>query len=232
MFNEISENRNVVLGVKLNKFEVTYLLDLLYFYKLTDKLTVADLNTCNRLISRLCLLYGLESSGGIESSIGSMGMLKYQPFNEEETEEVNYSTQLVEGLGGITSILIYNKNKEIIEEYRRAKGEGIKTFKDVDYLNYAISKEEAPTLERALRFALSVESRFSVIKFKVGSLLTKVRGLEGLYRDFETLKIEGLKVLKAMLILNNGYTTHKGIGIDGLGEYPDFVLMLDEGGQK
>lgn len=222
----------MVLGIKLNKFEVTYLLDLLYFYKLTNKLTITDLNTCNRLISRLCLLYGVESSGGIAASIGSMRMLHYQPFTEEETEEVDYSTQVVEGLGGVSSVLIFNKDKEIIEEYRRTKDEGIKTFKDVEYLNYAISKEEAPTLENALRFALSVESRFSVIKFKVGSLLTKVRGLEGLYRDFETLKIEGLKVLKAMLVLNNGYATHKGIEVDKLGGYPDFVLMYDEGGQK
>lgn len=229
MFNEISENRNVVLGVKLNKFEVTYLLDLLYFYKLTDKLTVADLNTCNRLISRLCLLYGLESSGGLESSIGSMELLKYQPFTEE-TEEVDYSTQVVEGLGGITSILIFNKNNVIIEEYKRIKDVGIKTYKDVEYLNFALSEEERPTLEKALRFALNIESRFSVIKFKIGSLLTRVRVLDLLYQKFEFLKVEDLKVLKAILLLNNESLT--GIKVDNLGEYPDFVLMCDEGGQK
>lgn len=228
MFNEISESRKVVLGVKLNKFEVTYLLDLLYFYKLTDKLTIADLNTCNRLISRLCLLYGVESSGGIAASIGSMRMLQYQPFSEE-TEEVDYSTQLVEGLGGITSILIFNKNNVIIEEYKRTKDVGIKTFNDVEYLNYAISKEERPTLEKALRFALNIESRFSVIKFKIGSLLTRVRVLDLLYQKIGFLKVEDLKVLKAILLLNNESLT--GI-IDGLGEYPDFVLMYDEGGQK
>lgn len=221
----------MVLGVKLNKFEVNYLLDLLYFYKLTDKLTVVDLNTCNRLISRLCLLYGVESSGGIAASIGSMGMLKYQPF-KEEVEEIDYFTQVVEGLGGVHSVLIFNKDKEIVEEYRKIKDEGIQTFKDVEYLNFAVSKEELPTLEKALRFALNIESRFSVIKFKIRSLLTKVRVLEGFYRDFETLKIEGLKVLKAKLILNNEYTTREGIGVDGLGEFSGFVLMLDEGGQK
>ena len=31
-------------------------------------------------------------------------------------------------------------------------------------------------------------------------------------------------------LLNNESIT--GIKVDGLGEYPDFVLMLDEGGQK
>lgn len=232
MFEEISENRKVVLGVKLNKFEVTYLLDLLYFYKLTDKLTIVDLNTCNRLISRLCLLYGVESSGGIAASIGSMQMLQYQPFTEEETEEVNYSTQLVEGLGGITSILIYNKNKEIIEEYRKIKDGGIETYKDVEYLNYAISKEELPTLEKALRFALNIESRFSVIKFKIGSLLTRVRCLDLWYKKIGFIKVEDLKVLKAILFLNKDYKSHRGNGVDGLGEYPDFVLMYDEGGQK
>ena len=220
----------MVLGVKLNKFEVTYLLDLLYFYKLTDKLTITDLNTCNRLISRLCLMYGVESSGDIAASIGSMELLKYQPF-KEEVEEVDYSTQLVEGLDGITAVLIFNKNKEIIEEYRKIKDGGIETFKDVEYLNFALSKEEAPTLEKALWYALNIESRFSVIKFKVRSLLTKIRGLEGLYRDFENLKIEGLKALKAKLILNNEYTTREGIGVAGLGEFSGFVLIY-EGGQK
>lgn len=108
MFENISENRNVVLGIKLNKFEVNYLMDLLYFYKLTDKLTIVDLNNSNRLISRLCLLYGLESS------IGSMELLKYQPFSED-VEEVNYSTQVVESLGGVTSVLIFNEDKGITE---------------------------------------------------------------------------------------------------------------------
>lgn len=229
MFEEISENRNVVLGVKLNKFEVTYLLDLLYFYKLTDKLTINNLNTCNRLISRLCLLYGLESSGGIPASIGSMRMLQYQPFTEEETEEVDYSTQVVEGLGGITSILIFNKNNVIIEEYKRIKDVGIKTYKDVEYLNFALSEEELPTLEKALRYALNIESRFSVIKFKIGSLLTRVRCLDLLYKKIGFIKVEDLKVLKSIILLNNESIT--GIKVDNLGEYPDFVLMY-EGGQK
>ena len=229
MFEEISENRKVILGVKLNKFEVTYLLDLLYFYKLTDKLTIVDLNTCNRLISRLCLLYGVESSGGIAASIGSMSLLRYKSF-KEETEEVDYSTQLVEGLGGITSILIYNKNKEIIEEYRKIKDEGSKTFNNVEYLNFAVSKEELPTLEKALRYALNIESRFSVIKFKIGSLLTRVRCLDLLYKKIGFLKVEDLKVLKAILLLNNESLT--GIKVDSLGEYLDFVLILDGGGQK
>lgn len=228
MFEEISENRNVVLGVKLNKFEVNYLIDLLYFYKLTDKLTIVELNTCNRLISRLCLLYGVESLGGIEGSIGSMELLKYQHFSEE-TEEVDYSTQVVEGLEGITAVLIFNKNKEIIEEYRRIKDEGNKTFKDVEYLNFVVSKEELPTLEKALRYALNIESRFSVIKFKIGSLLTRVRVLDLLYQKIGFLKVKDLKVLKAILLLNNESLT--GIKVDNLGEYPDFVLMY-EGGQK
>lgn len=228
MLNEISENRKVVLGVKLNKFEVTYLMDLLYFYKLTNKLTIVDLNNSNRLISRLCLLYGVKSSSGIESSIGSMRMLNYQPF-KEEVEEVDYSTQLVEGLGGITSILIFNKDKEIIEEYRIIKDEGIQTFKDVEYLNFAVSKEELPTLEKALRYALNVESRFSIIKFKIGSLLTRIRVLDLLYKKIGFIKVEDLKALKAILLLNNESLT--GIKVDSLGEYPDFVLMY-EGGQK
>lgn len=231
MFENISENRKVVLGVKLNNFEVNYLLDLLYFYKLTDKLTIVDLNTCNRLISRLCLLYGVESSGGIAASIGSMAMVQYQPFTEEETEEVDYSTQVVEGLGGIHSVLIFNKDKEIIEEYRTIKDRGSETFKSVEYLNFALSKEELPTLERALRFALNVESRFSVIKFKIRSLLTRIRCLDLLYKKIGFLKVEDLKVLKSILLLNSAYKSTMGIGIDGLGEYPDFVLMY-EGGQK
>lgn len=229
MFEEISKNRNVVLGVKLNKFEVTYLLDLLYFYKLTDKLTIADLNTCNRLISRLCLLYGVESSGGVAASIGSMRMLQYQPFTKEETEEVDYSTQVVEGFGGVSSVLIFNKDKEILEEYRRVKDGGIKTFKDVEYLNFALSEEERPTLEKALRFALNIESRFSVIKFKIGSLLTRVRCLDLLYKKIGFIKVEDLKALKSILLLNNESLT--GIKVDNLGEYPDFVLMY-EGGQE
>ena len=228
MFEEISENRKVVLGVKLNKFEVNYLIDLLYFYKLTDKLNIVDLNTCNRLISRLCLLYGVESSGGIAASIGSMKMLKYQPFNEE-IEEVDYSTQVVEGLGGVTSILIFSKDKEIIEEYRKIKDEGSKTFNNVEYLNFAVSKEELPTLEKALRYALNIESRFSVIKFKIGSLLTRVRCLDLLYKKIGFIKVEDLKVLKSILLLNNESITD--IKVDNLGEYPDFVLIY-EGGQK
>lgn len=224
MFENISENRNVVLGIKLNKFEVNYLMDLLYFYKLTDKLTIVDLNNSNRLISWLCLLYGLESS------IGSMELLKYQPFSED-VEKVNYSTQVVESLGGVTSVLIFNEDKGIIEEYRRVKGIGIWTFKDVEYLNFAVSKEELPTSEKALRFALNIESRFLVIKFKIGSLLTRVRVLDLLYQKFEFLKVKDLKVLKAMLFLNNENNNPRGIEIDSLGEYPDFVLMY-EGGQK
>ncbi|WP_281665816.1 hypothetical protein [Gemella morbillorum] len=232
MFNEISESRKVVLGVKLNKFEVTYLLDLLYFYKLTDKLTITDLNTCNRLISRLCLLYGVESSGGIAASIGSMRMLQYQPFNEEETEEVDYSTQVVEGFGGVSSVLIFDKNNVIIEEYRKIRDKGIATFNNVEYLNFAVSKEELPILEKALRFALNIESRFSVIKFKIRSLLTRIRCLDLLYKKIGFLKVDNLKVLKTILLLNKDYKSHRALGINGLGEYPDFVLMLDGGGQK
>lgn len=147
-------------------------------------------------------------------------------------KEVDYSTQVVEGLGGFTSILIFNKDKEIIEEYRRLKDEGSKTYKDVDYLNFAVSKEEAPILEKALRRELNIESGFSVMEFKIRSLLTKIRCLNLLYKKIGFLRVEDLKVLKSILFLNSAYKSTMDIGINGLGKYPDFVLMYDEGGQK
>ena len=215
-------NRRVILGIKLNRFDIESLIKLIdYQLKEDGYKDLTRRGTLKRIKSRLQLTAGFNTFAGVHGSIGGMELEKYKPCNEEGyvrttspddngVYDLYYNGNVIESDKGIKVVEIVEKVDGhglhtlqglyevvgdvgvVVERYTFDLNFEMNTFKTCSYLNFAVPKDEVRLLINIIRENIASKNEI------VEDYRFKFRSLHTKLRDLEGIynKYENLDIEK------------------------------------